>query len=68
MSKGHADDNIKCLPEGDSHSTGTIPPDERPDPGNNELIWFPNATFRPLEGKARDNLCTSSVFTRAAGI
>lgn len=44
MSKGaDADDNIKCLPEGDSHSVTTIKLDERPEPGNNELIWFPNA-------------------------
>lgn len=49
MSNGaDADDSIKCLPEGDSHSVTTIKLDERPQPGNNELIWFPNALWRPL--------------------
>lgn len=54
MSNGtNADDNIKCLPEGDSHSVTTIKLDERLEPGNNELIWFPNARFRPLREKSR---------------
>lgn len=53
MSNGtNADDNIKCLPEGDSHSVKTIQLDERPEPGNNELIWFPNAPFHPLMKKS----------------
>lgn len=60
MSNGaNADDNIKCLPEGDSHSVKTIKLDERLEPGNNELIWFPNAPFHPLRGELND-LCTSS--------
>ena len=52
MSKGHADDNIKCLQGGDSHCRaggGGATGDERPEPGHNELIWFPNAQFRPLK-------------------
>lgn len=53
MSNGtDADDNIKCLPEGDSHSVTTIKLDERLEPGNNELIWFPNAPFHPLTEKS----------------
>lgn len=53
MSNGtNADDNIKCLPEGDSHSVTTIKLDERLQPGNNELIWFPNAPFQPLAEKS----------------
>lgn len=55
----NADDNIKCLPEGDSHSVKTIKLDERLQPGNNELIWFPNAPFHPLGGELND-LCVSS--------
>lgn len=59
MSNGaNADDNIKCLPEGDSHSVKTIKLDERLQPGNNELIWFPNAPFHPLGGEP-DDLCVS---------
>lgn len=54
MSNGtNADDSIKCLPEGDSHSVTTIKLDERLEPGNNELIWFPNAPFHPLMEKSR---------------
>lgn len=53
MSNGtNADDNIKCLPEGDSHSVTTIKLDERLKPGNNDLIWFPNAPFRLLMEKS----------------
>lgn len=49
----NADDSIKYLPEGDSHSVTTIKLDERLEPGNNELIWFPNAPFHPLMEKSR---------------
>lgn len=31
----------------------TIKLDERLEPGNNELIWFPNTPFRPLMEKSK---------------
>lgn len=63
MSNGaNADGNIKCLPEGDSHSAKTIKLDERLEPGNNELIWFPNAPFHPLRGGLND-LCVAGEYS-----
>lgn len=53
MSNGANADDVKCLPEGGSHSVRTIKLDERLEPGNNELIWFPNAPFHPLLEKSR---------------
>lgn len=51
MSSGaNADDNIKCLLKGDSQY-GQKKLDERPEPGNNDLIWFSNAAFHPLMGE-----------------
>lgn len=65
MSNGtNADDNIKCLPEGDSHSVTTIKLDERLESGNNKLIWFPNAPFHPHREELND-LCTSSELREA---
>lgn len=64
----NADDNIKCLPEGDSHSVKTIKLDESLQPGNNELIWFPNAPFHPLGGELNDLLGEYSSFLIKAWI
>lgn len=66
MSNGaNADDNIKCFPEGDSHSLRTIKLDERLEPGNNDLIWFPNAPFHPLMEKSRTACAFPASFTKA---
>lgn len=64
MSNGADADDIKCLLEGDSHSVTTIKLDERLEPGNNELIWFPNAPFRPLMQKSRTTCAFSASLRR----